>query len=243
MITKEEVLAKAKESGLTLKDEEIAAYVLIGRLPEKAAGTGSPTGDKGHDSLTPEEEAKLGEGAKQRIQQLIKQRNEIKEQLEAQAKILKQLQDAQADVTRKESEKKGEYEKLLGELNTQKTALADSLVTLKNNLKDTAVKSKVETALFAAGIPQDRLPKALKLFDLAKVGFTWVNEAKLEYEIGELKDQVEAFKKDNIFLFNEKENPNPAYAGNRPGQSKQKTDKSADEIKRLEDRFPALKNF
>jgi len=117
---------------------------------------------------------------------------------------------------------------------------------VKDNFRQKSITAEVQTALLAAGVPADRLPKAVKFFmaeNAASIDFEFTDEAKLEYSIDGIAEAVEAFKKENDFLFVEGD-PNPNPSGFQPTKRPPKgtpaansTEKAKEEFKK---RFPRV---
>ncbi len=232
-VTKEQIVAEAQKLGLTLSDAEVSAYVIIGRLPEKAAG--SPPGGKDDDDDL-DDGKDLTKNMRERLKKEKEKRTTVEGDLTTALAKLKAFEDATTESQRKESEKKGQYEKLLTEVTTQKTELETASKNLKENAKKLFISTSVNAALLTAGVPADRLPKAIRLFELDKVGFEWKDEKALVGEVDEegLKELVEAFKKDNDFLFTEPE-PEPGAGGFQPRKPPAQSPKEKDTEKAREE--------
>lgn len=241
-VTKEQVLEEAKKLKLQLSEEQVGAYVLIGALP-KAADTGSTTGDDNDDDDADDKDSGDKDGAQKRIKQLAEQKRALKKEKEDLAKKLKELEDAKADAARKTDEGKGNYEKLTAETAAAKKKAEDAIVTIKERMKKGAVESAAKEALRDAGVPVARLAKAIKLFDLQSIEFDWTNEEALEYEISDFKPTVDAFKKENDFLFNsdeQDETPSGIQGRSQPTKGG-KSEREKEKLERLRNQFSALR--
>ena len=222
VVTKEQVQEEAKKLGITLDDEGVAAYVKIGLLPVKEAGSLPDDDDDDDDDDTSKDG--LPKGVKERLSRLAKQRRDARDQAAALQKKLDEQKKVLDDQTREEAEKKGEYTKLLDELQKKEKTLTDQTATVKARFQQAAVEREVESALLIAGVPSNRLAKALRLFDSDKVEFEWTDEEKFEYEIENFDELVETFKKENDFLFagtgeGDENEDTPPFRGHRPPAS------------------------
>jgi len=235
-ISKEEVQAKAKELGVDLSDEQVNAYVLINTLPTKEAEKPDPDNDDDGDDkdLTAEMKKRLAK-EKEKREKLAQEKAELE-------KKVKEAEAAKADKDRKDAEAKGEYEKLLKENQERAEKMEQEKKALRDSIKASAIKSEVKTALLAAGCSKENLPKALRLFDLSKVEFSWVDEEKLEHEVEPVDSIVEAFKKDNAFFF-ATEDGSQSYTPNLSNNHRRKAGDGEQERKRLESSFPALRGL
>jgi hypothetical protein len=240
MVTREQVIEEAKKLGLTLTDAQIDAHVTLGRLPEKAAGSSS--GDKSEEDDA-DGEKDLTAGMKERLRKEKEKRSKLEKDMAETAKKLKEFEDANAAKSRSDAEKKGEYDKLIQEANDAKARFESGSKAFSDRYKEHAIQGEVKTALLAAGVPKDRLPKAIKLFDISKVDFEFTDEAKLEYEVDGLDALVEEFQKDNDFLFtgtgNENDDTNFIPQTRRPKPGLPKPDKAKEDLKK---RHPRLFN-
>lgn len=236
-ITKEQVQDEAKRLSLTLTDEQVGAYVLIGVLPAKAPDSGSHTEDDDVDLGDGDKGA--SEGVKKRIQQLAAQKKVLKEQLDAANKLVADSKKAQEEADHKKSVDKGEYEKLQQAADAKAKAADEAIAKAKQRTREGAVKSAITSELLAAGLPADRLDKALKLFPHEKVEFEWIKEEDLEYAIEDFGSVVGDFKKENDFLWagsgdDADAEPASGYQGRRQpaGGSQTSKEKKREEMKR-----------
>lgn len=205
-VTKEIVEAKAKELGLTITPEEVALFVKMGVLPAKAEPDSSSRGggDDGNGDGDGDGDDNLTDVMRKRLNKEKEKRVAMQRDFEAKSKRLEELENIMKDKTRSDSEKKGEYDKLLKETTDLKEALNKNIAFVQNNFREKTIESEARSALLSAGVPSDRLPKALKLFLLEKgadVNFEFTNKDKFEYDIDGVSEAVEAFKKENDFLF------------------------------------------
>lgn len=233
-ITKEQVSEEAKRLGLTLDESKINAYVTLGVLPTKG-GTVPPSGDEDEDD---DENKDLTRGMQDRLRKEKEKRLAIKAQLDANLKKLKELEEMEALKSAEKDKEKGNWEKLSKEALDAK-AKADAIaVAAKDKFKATAIRSRLETELLKAGVPADRLSKAVKLFDSSKIDFSWSKEDALEFEIEELGSEIEVFKKENYFLFvktGDGDDAKTGYQGFNYNQNNNKKgkDKKLDELKSM----------
>jgi hypothetical protein len=215
-VTKDDVLSKAKELGLTLTDEQVNAYVVIGELPvKKEDGTGTPPDDgaSGDDDVS--EDKGLTEGMRVRLRKEKEKRLALKAEFDKNQKELEDLRNREKERQVDKDKAKGDWEKLVKDTQDEKSRFEALAQKSKDKFKDNAVRVAVESALLEAGVPSDRLSKAVRLFDIGKVEFAWTKEDDLEYEIDDFKSEVEAFKKDNNFLFEEiEDNSSHGFKGN-----------------------------
>jgi hypothetical protein len=232
-VTKEQVQARAKELKITLSDAEVDTFVKLDILPAKEGAGPSPDDDDDADD-------KGGKGAETRIKQLVEQRKVARDEAKALSERVKVLEAAEGDKKRAESEKKGEYDKLIAEA-TKKAADADAAIgKAKTVVQVKAIEGAVTAALMAAGVPKDRLSKALKLFDISKVVFSWTNENDLAFEVEDPTALVEAFKTENEFMFDAGDGNGGAPSGplQPNARPQQKPDeKAAEELRR---KYPSL---
>jgi hypothetical protein len=231
-IKKEDVVAKAKELGIEITDAQVDAHVLIGELPVKKT-TGAPPEDKGEE----EEDEDLTEGMRRRLRKEKEKRNIVKTEHDKLAKELADLKVAEAARQVEKDKEKGNWEKLNKDAQDAAARAGDVIKKTKDKFRDNAVRTAVEGALLAAGVPGARLSKAVRLFDLSKVEFSWTKEDDLEYEIEDFAVKVESFKKENDFLFEDKDeddDPPRGYQGNRPPKPGARTtdEKKREEIKK-----------
>jgi len=241
-VKKEEVLAKAKELGVTLSDDQVNAYVLIGALPSKENSGTPPGGNGGDGDGDGDDDDDLTAGMKERLRKEKEKRNALKAQMDKQATDLKKLQDAEAARQAEKDKEKGNWEKLNKDAEAAKAKAEATAAKARDKFKETAIRTTIESKLLEAGVPAARLSKAVKLFDSSNVEFSWTNEEALEHEVEIPESEIEAFKKDNDFLFDESggdEKPS-GYQGNRPpkGGSKTSSEKKREELKSL---FSALR--
>lgn len=230
-VTKEQVVAEAEKLGLTLDESQVNAYITIGLLPAKVEG--SPPDKKSDDDDLPE-------GVKKRMSKLAEQKNEFKKQAEETAKKLQEIEAKLSEKDTKDKADKGEWEKLTQEANELKSAAQATIEASKGIIKTNSIKSIVELELIKAGCITDRLPSALKLMDLDDIGFEWIDETNLKYDINtdKVSRTVAEFKKQNDFLFATEDGKLP-YKGNQPNSPTNKKMKE-EQIKVLESKFPAL---
>jgi hypothetical protein len=214
-VKKEDVIAKAKELGIELPEEKINAFVLIGALPTKE-NSGTPPGDEGD-----EDEDDLTAGMKDRLRKEKEKRKAMKDDFDKVNKTLKELQDAEAKRQADKEKEKGNWEKLNKDAEEAKKKAEAIAAKAKERFKDSAARSAVESKLIGAGLPASRLSKALKLFDMSVVDFSWTNEETLDHEVEIPDSEIEAFKKDNDFLFEKSEGGEPSshYQGGKPPKS------------------------
>lgn len=243
-VTKQQVLEKAKNLGITLSDQDADLFVKLGVLPIKGEEGGSSTegNDKNDDDDNGDgDDSGKEDGAQKRIKQLVNQKKELAKQNAEITKRLKDLEELAAKTQRQESEKKGDYEKLLKETEEAKVKLEKSIEANKEKFKTKAIEDSIKEALRDAGVPSNRLNKALRLFDSSKIEFAWTNEDSYEYEIEQFSDLVTEFKNDNDFLFVEGSEDSTGHRGNaQPGSNKKHPVKSKEEeLRRL---YPALGN-
>jgi hypothetical protein len=197
-VTEQQVKDKAKELSVELTPEQIAAHVMIGRLPEKEEADSS-TGDEGdEDETTGADKDKI---PKDRLDKVIAQRNAERKRAKDLADKVAELEAKVKTSDRSDAEKKGDYEKLLAETKAEQEKVKKLADTVKDRQRSMAISGQIKASLLEAGVPAARLAKALKLFDADKVEFSWTNEETLEFEIEDFSDLVEEFKKDNDFLF------------------------------------------
>jgi len=246
-MTREQIIAEAEKLGLKLSEEQISAYVTIGQLPTKGKDSSTDNNaDDNDDNDDPTGDDKLPDGVKKRMSKLAEQKRLFKKQAEDNAKELKALKDRLNESDLKKSQDKGEWEKLSKEAMEMKTKFESAINVSKETIKRNAITSKVENALLKAGCIPDRLPSALKLFEIDKVEFSWVDEDNLTYDIDEesIEKALTNFKKENDFLFSsgEGDNGNP-YNGRDQNKRKQSKDLNEEKQKLLEERFPALRIF
>lgn len=248
-VTKEMVEAKAKELGLTLTPEQVLVFTTLGVLPTKGESGSQPGGEE--EPGNEEDDKDLTAGMKKRLEKERLKREKLATEHAENLKKLKAFEDEAANKTRTESEKKGEYDKLLAETKASKEKLDSSLKTVQESYKQKAIESEVRNALLEAGVPSDRLPKAVKLFLLEKsddVKFEWSDAEKFESEIDGVTEAVESFKKDNDFLFGESENTNQNNGTGfnplrrQPDGSKSKEKTAESRLKELERKCPAIAN-
>lgn len=226
-VTKESVIEESKKLGLTLSEDQINAYVLIGRLPEKASD--STPGDTNHndDEDDLEKDKDLTAGMKERLRKEKEKRNALKFQHDEALKKLKELEDKEALKNAEKDKEKGNWEKLNKEAQDAKTKADEVVLKAKEKFKGNAIQTRLESELLKAGVSAERLSKAVKLFDSSKIEFEWLNEDSLDYSIEDFGSEIENFKKDNDFLFTgDNSSGNHGYQGrNQPGNGGSQTSK------------------
>lgn len=242
MITREQIEQEAKKLGIALTEDQINAYVTLQRMPEKSAAGSQPGDNDDDDDL---DKDTLTEGMKRRLAKEKEKRSTLQKQVDDLNGKIQEFERLKSDKDRTEAEKKGEYEKLLGEIKAEREKIALQSKSMKERVKSNAIQSEIKTALLKAGVPSDRLPKAVKLFDLSKVEFDWTNEEALEYEIESVDSLVESFKQENEFLFDgepESSNHNSFDYNSRRSDQRRKNNPD-DNKKRLESNFPVLQGM
>jgi hypothetical protein len=229
-ITKENVIEESKKLGLTLSEDQINAYVLIGQLPIKA-NTDSATGDK--DADTDDKNKDLTAGMQERLRKEKEKQNALRTEYDAAMKKLKEFEDKKALEDAEKDKEKGNWEKLNKDAIDAKAKADAVIAATKDRFKQNAIKARIESELIKAGVPAERLSKALKLFDSSKIEFEWANEETLDFNIEDFGSEIESFKKDNDFLFESKESV-PGFQGFKPPNSGNQTskEKQREEIKR-----------
>ena len=234
LVTKDQVLAEAKKLGITLDDTKVNAYILVGALPVKEE-TAPPAED---ESL--EDDKDLTKAMQERLRKEKEKRVSLKVDHDKAIKDLADLRAKEAARDLDKEKEKGNWEKVSKDSLEKVTKAEQAVMTLKEKVKTIAISSRLESELIKAGVPAARIAKAVKLFPVDKIGFEWIDEDKLESEIDDFASVVEEFKKDNDFLFDKTDEPNPSgYRGNvyKPGNAGK--NKKGDFVGR--DQFSALK--
>jgi hypothetical protein len=235
-VTKEQVTEEAKKLGLTVTDAQVAAYVTIGALPKKE-DTAPPAGGDDDDPNGSGDSA----GVKERIKQLNDQKKAALAEKKRLEEELKAFKDKEAAAQTEKDKQAGNFEKLQKDALDAKVKAEATAAAAKEKYKSTAIKARLETELLKAGCPADRLAKAVKLFDISKIGFNWTNEDALEFDIEDFGAELEGFKKDNDFLFaaNGEEQPPSGYQGRdfRPNNTGGKNKNEA----RIKEQFSSLR--
>lgn len=243
-VTKEQVQAEAKKLSMTLEESEVDTLVKLGMLPVKAEDDDSEDDDEDDEGDLDDKEKKGR--AQKRIQKLAAERKAARTERDTAKAELKKLQDEKAAAEAEKATKAGDTEALTAAA-TEKADKADkALERAKSRVKDNAIRTAVSEALRSAGVSSDRIPKALKLFDLEKVEFDWSDEENLSPDVGDVGDLVEEFKKDNDFLFtkdteegdDDKPNAGPFNRPPKGAKAKEAAEAKAAELRRL---FPALR--
>jgi len=241
-VTEQEVRDKAKELGMELSDDEIKAHVVLKTLPSKEGDPPPPK--KKDEELDELDEKDLTEGMRKRINRMKEKHSEemdaLKDTMTETQKKLKDFETKEAEAQKAKDEQKGNYEKLSKEAEEAKTKADAAIQATRERFKETMISQKVEESLLRAGVPQDRLTKAIKLFDESKVTFKWLNEETMEYEVKDLSSEVEAFKKDNSFLFGDSDSSSDWSGKKKQGGH---TKKDEEKVKEMKKKFPVFRNF
>ena len=228
MITKEQVLAKAKELGIEVSDAEADVFVKLGVLPTKESDN------------TP--------GVQERISQLVSQRKAAQAELETAKATLAKLQEAQQAADQKGLEAKGEWEKLVKTADERQAAAIAAIAKAKDTIRTASTREALRTALVAFGLFNGveeskraaRLQAATQLFPVDKVPFTWTDEEGMLCEVGDMTAAMEEFKKANDFLFlGETGGSGTPPQGRKPGDPP-KPETPEERKARLVKQFPAL---
>ena len=227
--TEQEIKAKAEELKITLTEEQIKAYLILDQLPPDPNAEVEDLDDNTQKAIN-ERIKKANEKTKQVLAEL----NEAKKRLADFEKI-------QTDLANVDAAKKGEWEKLKTDAEAAKKTAEEVITKQKELTKNNGISGAIKEGLLFAGINKDQMTKALKLFDVSKVNFSWINENNLEYEIEDISKLVEDFKKDNPFFFESENNGEPFTPGEPKQNRRQKATSDDEKIKRLEKTFSALR--